>query len=304
MEARPTGSLGPRLAGRLTADLIMRSPQYMSCIKLYEIDLRGNKIGAIENLGVTENQFDSVDLTDNAIMRLEGFPRLPRLKMLLVANNRVAKISRGLETSIPNLEVLVLANNKITELKDIDPLSSLPKLYSLSLAGNPVALKKEYRLYTISRCPKLKHLDFKKVKQKEREQAETVYGTLEQQVAAAAEGRDNTFEPGEGLPEQAMETEEQAAAEGGEGAGAAAADGGAADANGEGAAAAAKPTSAPSADQLTAIKAAVANAQTLEDAWRLEQALQAGAMPSALAAEEEEQQRQQQQDGAAAMDEG
>ncbi len=35
------GNLGPRLAGRLTADLISRSPQYMSCIKLYEIDLRG-----------------------------------------------------------------------------------------------------------------------------------------------------------------------------------------------------------------------------------------------------------------------
>ena len=55
-----------------------------------------------------------------------------------------------------------------TALQDIDPLSTLPKLYSLSLVGNPVALKKEYRLYTISRCPHLKQLDFKKVKQKVR----------------------------------------------------------------------------------------------------------------------------------------
>ena len=35
------GSLGPRLAGRLTAELILRSPQYMNCVKEYEIDLRG-----------------------------------------------------------------------------------------------------------------------------------------------------------------------------------------------------------------------------------------------------------------------
>ncbi len=35
------GSLGPRLAGRLTAELILRSPQYMNCVKQYEIDLRG-----------------------------------------------------------------------------------------------------------------------------------------------------------------------------------------------------------------------------------------------------------------------
>eukprot|EP00879_Flechtneria_rotunda_P022090 GHRR01023308.1.p1 GENE.GHRR01023308.1~~GHRR01023308.1.p1 ORF type:complete len:121 (+),score=13.30 GHRR01023308.1:175-537(+) len=117
MDARPSGSLGPRLAGRLTADLIMRSPQYMSCIKLYEIDLRGNKIGAIENLGATENQFDSIDLTDNAIVRLDGFPRLPRLKMLLLSSNRIAKIARNLESAIRSLEVLVLTNNKITELQ-------------------------------------------------------------------------------------------------------------------------------------------------------------------------------------------
>lgn len=30
-------------------------------------------------------------------------------------------------------------------LQDIDPLSSLPKLTTLSISGNPVALKKEYR---------------------------------------------------------------------------------------------------------------------------------------------------------------
>ena len=56
VEARAgtSGSFGPRLAGRLTADLISHSHQYMSCVKMYEIDLKGNKIAQIENLGATE----------------------------------------------------------------------------------------------------------------------------------------------------------------------------------------------------------------------------------------------------------
>jgi hypothetical protein len=122
----------------------------------------------------------------------------------------------------------------------------------------------------------------------ERDEALKVYGTLEQQQQQQA---DNTFEPGEGLLEPAAAA---AAGEDADADGASAAD----------AAAAAKPTAAPTAEQLTAIKAAVANAQTLEDAYRLEQSLKAGDMPSALARKEEQQQQQQQQDGPEAMDEG
>lgn len=48
-------------------------------------------------LCASQDQFDSIDLSDNAIVRLEGFPRLPRLKVLLLNNNRIAKIARNLE---------------------------------------------------------------------------------------------------------------------------------------------------------------------------------------------------------------
>jgi hypothetical protein len=64
-----------------------------------------------------QDQFDSIDLSDNAIVRLEGFPRLPRLKVLLLNNNRIAKIGRHLEASVKNLDTLVLTNNKIAELR-------------------------------------------------------------------------------------------------------------------------------------------------------------------------------------------
>ena len=44
-----------------------------------------------------QNQFDSLDLSDNAIVKLEGFPKLGRLKQLLLNNNHVARIARKLE---------------------------------------------------------------------------------------------------------------------------------------------------------------------------------------------------------------
>jgi U2 small nuclear ribonucleoprotein A' len=39
---------------RLTAELILSSPQYINPLKERELDLRGNKIATIENLGCTE----------------------------------------------------------------------------------------------------------------------------------------------------------------------------------------------------------------------------------------------------------
>ena len=44
-----------------------------------------------------QNQFDCIDLSGNNVIRLEGFPKLPRLKMLLCCNNRIATIAPGLE---------------------------------------------------------------------------------------------------------------------------------------------------------------------------------------------------------------
>lgn len=47
----------PRHAGRLTAYIILNAPQGLNPCSEYELDLRSNKIGAIENLGATQNQF-------------------------------------------------------------------------------------------------------------------------------------------------------------------------------------------------------------------------------------------------------
>ena len=47
-----------------------------------------------------QNQFDCIDLSDNNVVRLDGFPRLERLSMLIVNNNRIASIAPSLESAI------------------------------------------------------------------------------------------------------------------------------------------------------------------------------------------------------------
>jgi U2 small nuclear ribonucleoprotein A' len=55
---------GPRVLGRLTPELILRSPQYMNCVKEYELDLRANRLTMIENLGATEVRAAARSLAD------------------------------------------------------------------------------------------------------------------------------------------------------------------------------------------------------------------------------------------------
>jgi len=182
---------------RITYDLIQRSPVFLNPVKDREIDLRGNKIPVIENLGATQvrfelpsgsdsassflfmahpsihpsplqDQYDTIDLSDNEIKKIDNFPELTRLRTLFFNNNRISKIAHDLDKSLPNLETLILTNNKIASLSDLDPLACFTRLRTLSLLENPVTLKPNYRLYVIHLLPQLRLLDFRKIKQKVR----------------------------------------------------------------------------------------------------------------------------------------
>ncbi|KAI7983051.1 U2 small nuclear ribonucleoprotein A' [Camellia lanceoleosa] len=67
---------------------------------------------------------------------------------------------------LPKLHTLALTNNQLTNLVEIDPLASLPKLQFLSLLDNNITKKPNYRLYVIHKLKSLRLLDFKKVKHK------------------------------------------------------------------------------------------------------------------------------------------
>lgn len=186
---------------KLTVELVEGAAQYIHpATKDRELDLRGYKIPAIENMGATRDQFDSIDLTDNEIKKLENFPLLKRVTKLLLSNNRISRIGDGLHESLPSLSWLILTNNEITELADIDSLSSLSQLSCLSLINNPIATKADYRLYVIHRLPQLRLLDFRRIRRREREEANKLFSgkkgkILEQEIRQKV----STFVPGEEL---------------------------------------------------------------------------------------------------------
>jgi len=163
---------------RLTTDLISASLSYLNPLKERELDLRGHKIPAIENIGVAKDQ-DAIDFTDNDIQQLGNFPFSPRLRTLLLARNRISVIQSTFSTTVPNLTVLVLNSNSIKELADLDPLASCLGLVHLILMDNPVVRKEHYRTWIIWRCPTVRFLDYQRVKDAERKRATELFGTIE-----------------------------------------------------------------------------------------------------------------------------
>lgn len=130
--------------------------------------LLGHKIALIENLGVTRDSFDSIDLSDNEIKKLESFPVLRRLQNLYMNNNLLSHIDAAVGNSLPQLETLILTNNYFRELDQLEPLRNFKTLKTLSLLDNQVSKRENYRIHVISLVPSLKTLDFQKVKQQVR----------------------------------------------------------------------------------------------------------------------------------------
>lgn len=139
----------------------------------------------------------------------------------MFANNRISKIDEDLGTYLPNLQHLILTNNHLAELGDLDGLGTLENLTTLSLLENPVSSKEYYRLYLLHRCPKLRILDFKRVKesvcfglQQERIEAHKLFsGEAGLKLADKLSAKSKTFDPDQPIVKKTqpqMSKEEQA----------------------------------------------------------------------------------------------
>ncbi|KAK1441981.1 ribonuclease inhibitor like protein [Babesia gibsoni] len=163
----------------LKLDMIAAAPQSLSPGGDRTIALRDARVSAIANLGATRDGYDCIDLSNNEIQKLDNIPLLPRLKTLIVANNRISKISADLEKSLPNLLSLVLTGNNIKALSDLVPIFSFSKLERLSLIDNPVIAVPHFREYVAFCLPSLRYLNFCKVTQKERASCEAFFKSKE-----------------------------------------------------------------------------------------------------------------------------
>lgn len=132
-----------------------------TCVHTYSV---GYKIPVVENLGVTMDLYDTIDLSENDLMKLDNFPLLKNLQTLLLSNNRISLVSPSLSSSVPKLQTIMFTNNKLKAFRDIDSLAQFKGLHTLSLTGNPVCKTAHYREYVIFRLPHLKLLDFNKIK--------------------------------------------------------------------------------------------------------------------------------------------
>lgn len=161
---------------RLTAELIRdEAESHINPIKQRELSLRSRRIPAIENLGATKDAYECLDLTDNDLLSLSNFPRLGHLTSLLCAKNRISKISPSIGKSLPNLQVLQLSFNVIEDLHVLKPLGDLKKLEFLCLMDCPVQKQPNYRLFVVYTCKALRFLDYTKVKDVDRRDAEALF---------------------------------------------------------------------------------------------------------------------------------
>ncbi|EAN33676.2 Leucine-rich repeat family protein [Theileria parva strain Muguga] len=115
---------------KLSPDIISRGYHLLCPTGDRTLSLRGLRISVIANLGTTNDDYDSIDLSNNDIIKLENFPLLTRLKTLIVAGNRISKIANDISESLPNLTSLVLTNNSITSVSQLEPLfNCIPHIF-------------------------------------------------------------------------------------------------------------------------------------------------------------------------------
>lgn len=134
----------------------------------------------IENLAVTRDQYDCIDLTGNELRRLDNFPRLTRLRTLLASGNSIGSLQLG--ACLPSLEMLVLNDNPLGEVASLGDLRGLRQLRYLSLIDCPVSRTPGYRLAVIRMLPQLRALDFERITAAERRQASSAADSSEEVI--------------------------------------------------------------------------------------------------------------------------
>ena len=156
------------------------------------------------------------------------------------------RIGDGLDESLPNIKSIVLTNNNIQELADIEKLSALQSLEFISLLHNSVVSKPNYRAFVVHKFPNLRVLDFKKVKQKEKDEAKLLFKSKKgKEQLKEIEKKAKTFIPGGDMPNQKKIGN----------------------------------ASGLTPEQVKNIKSAISKATTLEEIERLNQMLRTGTIP-------------------------
>ncbi|KAI1317986.1 hypothetical protein EDD11_007369 [Mortierella claussenii] len=101
-----------------------------------------------------------LSMTSAQCERLEGFPHLPCLQSLMLADNNISSGFEALaEADLQSLVHLDLSGNKISDVSVLQPLDALGRLQHLVLAENDVANQENYRDAVFNILPQLITVD-------------------------------------------------------------------------------------------------------------------------------------------------
>lgn len=140
------------------------------------LSLRDSSIPLLENLESLPDIYGTIDLTDNELITLGPLPTLLKLRILLVAKNKISNIQLAQE---PHLHTLSLVDNSIGDYATLEKLRVLVRLENLAINGNPVMLMEHTREFIVWCLPQLKVLNFSRVTQSDRQRALELFGTLD-----------------------------------------------------------------------------------------------------------------------------
>lgn len=181
---------------RLTVDHIRRAPQFTNTMLQRELDLRGLCISVLDEHPFLQlqNDFDVINLCNNAITTLESFPvckpQLPaevrsssscarapssppmsRVNTIIAHRNKIQKVSVATcVRALPFLKFFVADKNNFSSVKDLLFLQYWKDLEVVSLLNNPVwrsnpenFTPQEIRALLCHMCPKLRLIDNQRV---------------------------------------------------------------------------------------------------------------------------------------------
>lgn len=159
---------------RLTYHVIHSAQPVLNPEGKLTLQLRNLQIPYIENLAITQDKFQIIDLTNNELVELNNIPvAFYNLETLLLGNNNIVFIDDSL-TDDNRIKSISLVNNSISKFHI--NFRKFKHLENLILIGNPIIGLKDYRVFMIWLVPSLKVLDFQKVKDVERKKGKELFG--------------------------------------------------------------------------------------------------------------------------------
>jgi hypothetical protein len=135
--------------------------------KLEKLRLNNSIIPSIRDISTSLVCLRFLSLAHCGITTLDGIGTISSsLEELYLAFNEISDVSELM--GLPKLRVLDLEENRIARIADVEFLAFCPELRALTLAGNQATSSENYRMEVMALVPQVVYLDEKRLKPRNR----------------------------------------------------------------------------------------------------------------------------------------